>query len=746
MVKDVITYDFVKPELLKSLLVSRQEEVFGVENYINHNQNNLYLFTDPMSKIDLLPKRPIIIDYTRSDIDCYYLNFSKDNYMPFLLQYKNSIWSDISKIKIPIDTSVFIQIMLKLKRFDDWKDTNYEQYQCYLEGIKYPSRSRTIRRLQYKILNTFPKWAERPLPIDESLMKLEQNGYMALARLLVQGEVNTRIKLAERILRSFNLSRHANSWELSFVSKKRKFIEDMQTRRFINNNQILCLSELQMFAGDLGFKISLKDIKKAVAEESKGLKDISNNVSNTLKDIVLDDSVIIEELTQAFISAKLIDGNEKLDILSIKSGVTLIIVELMKPQKPTFSNIKNKETDLEIALDVDGLSVQKGFSKGSIVVTYPRKDRQIVKLQDLLKSEDFIKFAEKSELPVIVGVDMFGKILFYDFVKLTHMLIAGATNGGKSTFLVQLLLTLMYCVSPDKLKLHMIDTKKVELSPFKHMPHLASPVIFDPEKAIELLDEMAQLMEERYDELEKNGLRNILEYNTKFPESQWEYNMVVVEEFADLKMLSDEQSKRLDKCVVRLNQKGRASGIHVVIATQRPQATVVSPMIKDNTPTKITFSLSENGYKTVFGGDITLPFRLLNMGDGAMYWNGNSVEFLRFQSPIDLPDKNKIELGEELDLYQAIIDKWNNYPSDNCETIQNNQSDSEDMIRLKRLIAETGETKMNELREQLQIDKNKLPKLMHQLVDECWLESPTSKKNGYKLLLSQEAREDYLNS
>lgn len=751
---DLATYELTGFKAINPLLANRQEVVFGIENYISSNENKLHLLTDPMNKIGLSPTRPTVIDYTRSDIDCYHIFHNNYNYLPFSFENKETIWDDIRKNTKNIKgSSALIQVLMKLKTTNEWKAISWEQYHAYISGIVMPSPVQFTRSLQYRILDWFPRWFEKPLPIEESLLKLEQDGYMVTIRLLVQGDLKTRTKLADKVVRSFNISRYANGWDLAFVRNKRQFISDMQSRLFKKNNQILCVSELSMFFGGIEvLQNTLKESLKSAKETQEYLKDVSNNVSNSLKDIsnVKSDSKeavkeavdreIVDELTRAFQEAGLIDKEQAIEVNGIKTGATLIIVDMIKPQRHMFSAIKGKETDLEISLGINGLSIQKGNGKGSIIVTYPRKERQVVELRDLLMSKEFIEFAEKSELPLIMGEDIFGRPLFYDFVNLVHMMISGTTGGGKSTFLVQLLLTLLYQVSPELLTFHMIDTKKVELSPFKNMPHVAKPVIFEPSVALEKLNEMATLMDERYDELEKEGLKNILEHNKKHPDNRWKYQLIVIEEFADLKLLSDgdEQSKELDKIVSRLNGKGRASGVHIIMATQRPQHTIVSGLIKENMPTKVTFFLSGYGYNTVFGDQVKMPFRLLDKGDGCMYWMGNSVEFLRFQSPIYLPDEKKIDSGEEIDLYKAIIDKWSNQPEVSTDEDQL-------MIQLKTIIATTQETRVEELRKALHVRKDLVNKMLKKLVDEGWLEAPTSTKGGYKLIASPEALESFQN-
>jgi S-DNA-T family DNA segregation ATPase FtsK/SpoIIIE len=191
--------------------------------------------------------------------------------------------------------------------------------------------------------------------------------------------------------------------------------------------------------------------------------------------------------------------------------------------------------------------------------------------------------ALKGRLPVSLGVDTAGNPRSMDLASTPHLLVAGQTGSGKSVFLNSLIVSLIYSKTPDEVKLVLVDPKRVEMSAYKGMPHLLRPVVTDPEGAVEALEGLVDEMEDRYSRLEAKGARNIEGFGPGMP-----YIVCVVDEMADL---MDAAGKRLTDLVVRLAQKSRAVGIHLVLATQRPDVKVLNGRIKANIPARIAFQV-----------------------------------------------------------------------------------------------------------------------------------------------------------
>jgi S-DNA-T family DNA segregation ATPase FtsK/SpoIIIE len=252
-----------------------------------------------------------------------------------------------------------------------------------------------------------------------------------------------------------------------------------------------------------------------------------------------------------------------------------------------------------------------------------------------------------------------------------------------------------------------------------------------------MLDKVIDEMEDRYTKLREAGVKNIQQYNQKHPHDKWAYQVVVIDEFSDLMCVDDS----VEKFVLRLGQKARAAGIHVIIATQKPSKDVVTSVIKSNMVTRIGFTCkTHNDYMTIFGR--TIPYRLLGMGDGVADIPESSTQFVRFQSPIN----------EDGDIFDKIVGKWGGKVKREIEDeveaeyeeIDEQEGIDEKYLLLKKVICETGETRMAQLRKMTFLNQNKLQEYLNQLVEEGWLEKGSSKQSGTKLLLTKEDRERFL--
>lgn len=256
-------------------------------------------------------------------------------------------------------------------------------------------------------------------------------------------------------------------------------------------------------------------------------------------------------------------------------------------------------------------------------IEIPNKKSRPVMLSEVLNSKVFKEAT--SPLTVALGVDLFGQPQVTNIAKMPHGLIAGATGSGKSVFINSMLVSLLYKATPAELKLLLIDPKAVEMAPYHDIPHLLAPVVSDPQAATASLKWAVNEMEERFERLAAAGAKNIESYNEKAEENgdyglKMPYIVIVIDELADLMMVA---SSEVQDYIIRITQKARAAGIHMIIATQRPSVDVITGVIKSNIPTRIAFMVSSQvDSRTIL--DSSGAERLLGRGDMLYLGNGES--------------------------------------------------------------------------------------------------------------------------
>jgi S-DNA-T family DNA segregation ATPase FtsK/SpoIIIE len=245
-----------------------------------------------------------------------------------------------------------------------------------------------------------------------------------------------------------------------------------------------------------------------------------------------------------------------------------------------------------MALKAQTIRIQAPIPGKDVVgIEVPNDDVQTIYLKEMLDSELFQN--AKSPLTIILGKDIVGKPFITDLKKLPHLLIAGTTGSGKSVGINSMILSLLYKNSPDNLKLVMIDPKMLEFSMYNDIPHLLTPVITKAGDAINALSNMVAEMERRYTLMSQTKTKNIENYNEKAKKEGYDafpYIVVVIDELADLMMTS---GKDVEYSIARLAQMARASGIHLIVATQRPSVDVVTGLIKANLPSRLSYKVGQ---------------------------------------------------------------------------------------------------------------------------------------------------------
>lgn len=299
--------------------------------------------------------------------------------------------------------------------------------------------------------------------------------------------------------------------------------------------------------------------------------------------------------------------NFGVEISSIKAtiGPTVTLYEIVPAEGVRISKIRNLGDDIALSLSADGVRIIAPIpGKGTIGIEVPNRKKCIVSMESVLSSKAYQE--STMELPCAVGKTITNEVFMFDLAKAPHLLVAGATGQGKSVGLNAIIASLLYKKHPAELKIVMVDPKKVEFSIYNpienhflaRLEEEEECIITDVQKVVKTLNSLCQLMDTRYDLLKMAGCRNIKEYNAKFkarllnPEHGHEfmpYVVVVVDEFGDLIMTA---GKEVELPICRIAQLARAVGIHMIIATQRPQASIISGAIKTNFPARMAFKVS----------------------------------------------------------------------------------------------------------------------------------------------------------
>lgn len=335
------------------------------------------------------------------------------------------------------------------------------------------------------------------------------------------------------------------------------------------------------------------------------------------------------------------DYNVKGEIKSIHPGPVVTLYELEPAPGTKTSRVVSLSDDIARSMSAVSVRVAVVPGRNVIGIELPNKRRQTVYLRELLEGDEFEKTQNK--LPLVLGKDIGGHPMVADLSRMPHLLVAGTTGSGKSVAVNTMILSLLYRLPPEKCRFIMIDPKMLELSAYDDIPHLLSPVVTDPGRAVVALKWAVQEMENRYRNMSKLGVRNIEGYNQRIREAikkgeilmrkvqtgfdpetgkpvyeeqpldltELPYIVVVVDEFADLMLVA---GKDVENAIQRLAQMARAAGIHLIMATQRPSVDVITGVIKANFPTRISFQVtSKIDSRTILGegGAETL----LGMGD-----------------------------------------------------------------------------------------------------------------------------------
>ncbi|WQT01187.1 DNA translocase FtsK [Helicobacter pylori] len=447
-----------------------------------------------------------------------------------------------------------------------------------------------------------------------------------------------------------------------------------------------------------------------------------------LKDTSLDENEIdqkIQDLLSKLRTFK-IDG----DIIRTYSGPIVTTFEFRPAPSVKVSRILGLSDDLAMTLCAESIRIQAPIKGKDVVgIEIPNSQSQTIYLREILESELFQK--SSSPLTLALGKDIVGNPFITDLKKLPHLLIAGTTGSGKSVGVNAMILSLLYKNPPDQLKLVMIDPKMVEFSIYADIPHLLTPIITDPKKAIGALQSVAKEMERRYSLMSEYKVKTIDSYNEQALNNGVEafpYLIVVIDELADLMMTG---GKEAEFPIARIAQMGRASGLHLIVATQRPSVDVVTGLIKTNLPSRVSFRVGTKiDSKVILDTDGAQS--LLGRGD-MLFTPPGSNGLVRLHAPFATEDEIKkivdfIKAQKAVEYDKDFLLEESRMPLDT----PNYQGD-DILERAKAVILEKKITSTSFLQRQLKIGYNQAATITDELEAQGFL-SPRNAKGNREIL------------
>jgi S-DNA-T family DNA segregation ATPase FtsK/SpoIIIE len=706
-------------------------EIGGLELFINEKGVSIQLIKTKGAELEKNDIPPILS--TSQDIECFQYFLKKPSIYSITQKDTTLHWLNNLEWK---KGAACIQLLFQKDRGNKWKGILTQQYEDYLKGISHPSTLLPIRSIQLKLAE-ISKNINLSIPLISSFEKrIHQPVYRVLIRGFITGKERERNNWMNDLLTKLNQQKGENEWDI--IIKKRINIDQIEKWKTI---QFPYLSSLHPFIVENELALLLPCT--ATAGQTKVIpKEPVKKIENLFpifqflpyhhmqhEPLLLDH---FEQELNGSLEKLGIIKEEGIQIIDSVQGPTLLRLNFVLPKGIRLSDLQKNIADWQTELGLIDLAVYQGKEKGTGILALPRKNRQAVYLRYLVDTREFHQFSKDSILPFVIGSTETGEPLYEDLTRIKHLLVAGATGSGKSIWLLQVILLLLLWVPSEQLIMYLIDPKRVEFPGFSSFKNVK--VYTEVEEAKQLLDALIKLMETRYEVLKKGGVRNIAQYNRKVKDTPMPYVVTVIDEFSDLIL----QNREIEEGIIRLAQKARACGIHLIIVTQRPSVDVVTGLIKANLPSRVVFKCSSrNDYSTVL--DQKLPFQLLGMGDGACLMEGKGL--IRFQGPLIASDEEKMD---------EIIETYGKNQSGTTPLSIEIDSESEEEItagpldELKRYIAFTGETRITYIRKHLKMRMNDVKDLMQVLVKEGWLEAPKTRNSGYKLILTGEEREMFL--
>jgi S-DNA-T family DNA segregation ATPase FtsK/SpoIIIE len=502
-------------------------------------------------------------------------------------------------------------------------------------------------------------------------------------------------------------------------------------------------NENKQISPNITIKKELDENKKLLSQIDIGRLEIPKNFKLPKLDFLKNPPKQKKSIDESEIDYKIKNLLEKLkqfkiegDVVATYSGPVVTTFEFKPQAHIKVSKILTLQDDLAMALKATTIRIQAPIPGKDVVgIEIPNINTQTIYLREILKSNIFQN--SSSPLTMVVGKDIVGNPFVTDLKRLPHLLIAGTTGSGKSVGINAMLVSLLYRNSPDDLKLLMIDPKMLEFSIYNDIPHLLTPVITGAKQAILALSNMVIEMEKRYKLMAKTKTKNIENFNEKAKKNGYEsfaYIVVIIDELADLMMTS---GKDVEFYIARLAQMARASGIHLIVATQRPSVDVVTGLIKANLPSRMSFKVGQKIDSKVIL-DTTGADSLLGKGDMLFTPPGSSA-LVRLHAPF-ITEEEIERVVEFLKLQREVVydDSFLSEPSsDNGTVVTDSPTINGDFDELfeeaKNVVLTDKKTSISYIQRKLQIGYNRSARIIEQLEMTGVLSAPNHK--GHREIL-----------
>jgi len=482
------------------------------------------------------------------------------------------------------------------------------------------------------------------------------------------------------------------------------------------------------------------EIVSELAENSKLLDEMEKGTATKPKNFKLPKIDFLQKAPKAKKKINETEIDQKIDDLMMKlqqfkidgevvrtySGPLVTTFEFRPAPNVKVSKILGLQDDLAMALSAETIRIQAPIPGRDVVgIEIPNANIDTIYLREILESDIFKE--SKSNLTVALGKDIVGNPFITDIKKLPHLLIAGTTGSGKSVGINAMILSLLYRNDPEHLKLMLIDPKMLEFAAYEDIPHLITPVITEPAKAISALANMVGEMERRYRLMADARTKNIENYNDKAKrtgDEAFPYIVVVIDELADLMMSG---GKEVELSIARLAQKSRACGIHLIVATQRPSVDVVTGMIKANLPSRLSYRVgSRIDSKVIL--DAMGADSLLGRGDG-LFTPPGSTGLVRIHAPWNTEEEIE-EVVEYIKAQRAPEYDESYLVNGGAADGSGNDSDIElDPLfeEAKSVVLNDQKTSISYLQRKLQIGYNRSANIIEQLEAKGVLSAPNAK-------------------
>ncbi|MFA5501048.1 MAG: DNA translocase FtsK [Sulfurovaceae bacterium] len=512
--------------------------------------------------------------------------------------------------------------------------------------------------------------------------------------------------------------------EIQSASEQNTIINHKKTQSSFSSSNVEIISELE-------------ENSKLLAQIDKGAAPQPKNFKLPRLDFLQKAPRIAKKINEEEIDRKIKELLDKLkkfniegDVIRTYTGPLVTTFEFKPAPHVKVSKILGLQDDLAMALSAETIRIQAPIPGRDVVgIEIPNDTIDTIYLREILESPLFRE--SKSPLTVALGKDIVGKPFVTDIKKLPHLLIAGTTGSGKSVGINAMILSLLYRNDPDQLKLMMIDPKMLEFSIYNDIPHLITPVITSPKKAIAALANMVGEMERRYVLMAENRTKNIENYNEKVTKDRsalpLPYIVVVIDELADLMMNG---GKEVEYSIARLAQMARASGIHLIVATQRPSVDVVTGLIKANLPSRLSYRVGQRiDSKVILDG--MGAESLLGRGD-ALFTPPGAVGLVRLHAPWNTEEE--IETVVEFLKAQRSPEYDESYLSaDTANGKNGNKMELDELDPLyeqaKDVVLSDNKTSISYLQRKLQIGYNRAANIIEQLEANGILSTPNNKGN-----------------